>query len=83
MSTSLVVLQFMALVSGEWSVQRPANKARTESIITQHGMCLGCCAMTDHDVIHFEDGNELSMCRACGHKLLNGVEVRSDGVENL
>lgn len=78
MSTSLAVLQFLALASGEWLVQRPANKARTESITAQHGMCLGCCAMTDHDVIRFKDGNELSMCRACGHKLLNGVEVKPD-----
>ena len=79
MSTSLAVLQFLALASGEWPVQSPANKKRVEMVLMQHGMCLGCCAMTDHDVLHFEGGNELSMCRACGHKLLNGVEVKPDG----
>lgn len=76
MSTSLPVLQFMFLATGQWQVQAPANRKRTLSITTLHGVCLNCHAVTDKDLITFEDGDELSICRACFGKVLNGVPVQ-------
>lgn len=75
MSSSLAVLQFLALASGDWPKQKPANKKKTRAVTMSAGVCLGCHVIVDKDQIDFEDGDQIVICRACGRTVMNGVVI--------
>lgn len=70
--SSLAVLQFVALIRGEWRVQAPTSPFRVERVTADERYCLGCCGVRVHDVV---EGIKLSgarcqvvVCRCCGKK---------------
>ena len=71
--TSLVVLQFFAIVTGEVPVHKPANGFRTVRLVGEERYCLGCCGVRWHDVLEAElsavNGQlsvvKIARCRVC------------------
>jgi len=71
--TSLVVLQFFAIVTGEVPVHKPANGFRTVRLVGEERYCLGCCGVRWHDVLEAElsavSGQlsvvKIARCRVC------------------
>ena len=73
--TSLVVLQFFAIVTGEAPVHEPDNGFRTVQLVGEERYCLGCYGIRWHDVVEgvsdelFKakgDGNiRIARCRVC------------------
>lgn len=67
---SLAVLQFVALIRGEWAVQAPKSLFRVEMVEADDRYCLRCCGVRVHDVV---EGVKLPsvrcqvvVCRCCG-----------------
>ncbi len=69
-TTSLAVLQFVALMRGEWRMQAPWSPFRVVSMKAEGRYCLGCYGVRAHDVLEGVDewGNmvKLNICRHCG-----------------
>src|SRR4030067_1162635 len=49
--TSLVVVQFFAIATGEVPVHEPANGFRTVRLVGEERYCLGCYGVRWHDVV--------------------------------
>ena len=76
--TSLVVLQFVALMRGEWRVQAPQSPFRVERVFAEERYCLGCCGVRWFDVVEgmgldtavsaqpTRPPREIAICRCCG-----------------
>lgn len=62
---SLAVLQFVALMRGEWRVQAPRSPFRVVRVEAEHRYCLGCFGERVHDVICGSD-RVIAVCRCCG-----------------
>ena len=70
MSTSIAVLQFVALARGEMEVQAPRLPFRVAAVMAEERYCLGCCGKRTMDVI-FGQAESLifekaMVCRCCG-----------------
>ena len=69
--TSLVVVQFFAIATGEVPVHKPANGFRTVRLVGEERYCLGCCGVRWHDVVFGDGGREtgdreqFARCRVC------------------
>jgi hypothetical protein len=76
--SSLAVLQFVALMRGEWTVQKPRSPFRVERVVAEERYCLKCCGVRWFDVV---DGfgldtavstqptrppKQMAICRNCG-----------------
>ena len=71
--SSLAVLQFVALIRGEWAVQAPKSLFRVERVTAEERYCLRCYGVRVHDVVSgqrlaFSDQPkaEMAICRCCG-----------------
>ena len=71
--SSLAVLQFVALIRGEWMVHKPANPFRAVSMTADERYCLRCCGVRWFDVVcghrsAFSGQVEevMAVCRCCG-----------------
>ena len=73
--TSLVVLQFMAIVLGEEPVHVPGNAFRTVGVTAEERYCLGCYGVRWHDVWF---GLRMVEARVVG---FNGARCRYCGKE--
>lgn len=62
---SLAVLQFVALVRGEWGVQAPRSPFRVVRVTAEEQYCLGCYGVRVHDVIEGAE-RKMAICRYCG-----------------
>jgi hypothetical protein len=73
--SSLAVLQFVALMRGEWAVQAPTSPFRVERVTAEKRYCLGCCGVRVHDVVEgfrFQVPGvkcEVAVCRCCGKEV--------------
>ena len=69
-SASLAVLQFVALIRGEWGVQVPRSPFRVESVTAEERYCLGCCEVRWFDIVSGQQSavsfQRLAICRCCG-----------------
>lgn len=67
---SIAVLQFVALVRGEWGVQALRSPFRVEMVTAEERYCLGCCGVRWFDVVvGFQVPSvrcQVAYCRCCG-----------------
>jgi hypothetical protein len=71
--TSLAVVQFFAIATGEVPVHKPANGFRTVRLVGEERYCLGCYGVRWHDVLEAElsavSGQlsvvKIARCRVC------------------
>ena len=71
--TSLAVVQFFAIATGEIPVHKPDNGFRTVRLVGEERYCLGCCGVRWHDVLEAElsavSGHlsvvKIARCRVC------------------
>jgi len=68
MSTSIAVLQFVALARGERAVRKPRNPFQVAFVEEQSRYCLRCCGLRTFDVIFTRPANfeTAAICRCCG-----------------
>ena len=78
--SSLAVLQFLAIVRGEWAVQAPKSLFRVERVTAEERYCLRCCGVRGHDVVEgfgldtpmstsaTRPAKILMICRCCGEE---------------
>ena len=64
--SSLAVLQFVALIRGEWAVQAPTSPFRVEQVTAEERYCLKCCGVRVHDIVSGQSKAEMAICRCCG-----------------
>ena len=73
-ATSLAVVQFFAIATGEVPVHKPDNGFRTVRLVGEERYCLGCYGIRWHDVLEAElsavSGQlsvvKIAWCRVCG-----------------